>query len=109
MYYEVHGSGPPLVSIHPALGLANVFPSLAGRRTLIAMDLQGHGRTPDLDRRLSFEQNADDVIPCNRQRRLERKFLQVDEVVGQRHLQSKIGQPRAGRHYPGREGGNDDE
>jgi pimeloyl-ACP methyl ester carboxylesterase len=78
MYFEVHGFGPPMVSIHPALGMANVFPSLASRRTLIAMDLQGHGRTPDIDRALSFEQNADDVAALMR-------YLGVEqaEVMGE--------------------------
>jgi pimeloyl-ACP methyl ester carboxylesterase len=63
MYYEIHGvgDGTPLVTIHPFLGLANVFPELARRRPLVAIDLQGHGRTPDIDRPLTFEQEADDV------------------------------------------------
>jgi pimeloyl-ACP methyl ester carboxylesterase len=63
MYYEIHGTGTatPLVTIHPWLGLANVFPSLIGNRRLIALELQGHGRTADIDRPMSFEQHADDV------------------------------------------------
>jgi pimeloyl-ACP methyl ester carboxylesterase len=63
MYYEIHGTvaARPLVTIHPFVGLANVFPSLTRNRQLIAVELQGHGRTPDIDRPLSFEQEADDV------------------------------------------------
>jgi pimeloyl-ACP methyl ester carboxylesterase len=63
MYYEIHGTAKerPLVTIHPFLGLANVFPSLTRNRRLIAVDLQGHGRTADIDRPFSFEQHADDV------------------------------------------------
>ncbi len=61
MYYEIHGRGRPLVTIHPFVGLANVFPSLTRNRQLIAVELQGHGRTADIDRPLSFEQDADDV------------------------------------------------
>jgi pimeloyl-ACP methyl ester carboxylesterase len=63
MYYEIHGTvrGKPLVTIHPFLGLANVFPSLTRNRQLIAVDLQGHGRTADINRPFTFEQHADDV------------------------------------------------
>ncbi len=63
MYYEVHGTvaARPLISIHSWLGLANVFPSLARNRQLIAVELQGHGRTADIDRPMSFEQHADDI------------------------------------------------
>lgn len=62
MYYEIHGSGEPLVTIHPAWGVANVFPSLIANRRLIAVELQGHGRTADIDRPYTFEQSAADVI-----------------------------------------------
>jgi pimeloyl-ACP methyl ester carboxylesterase len=63
MYFEIHGTVTtrPLVTIHPFAGLANVFPSLTRNRQLIAVELQGHGRTADIDRPLSFEQEADDV------------------------------------------------
>jgi pimeloyl-ACP methyl ester carboxylesterase len=63
MYYEVHGTVAdwPLVTIHPWLGLANVFPSLIRTRQLIAVELQGHGRTPDIDRQPSFEDHAEDI------------------------------------------------
>ncbi len=64
MYYEIHGTvaARPLVTIHPFLGLANVFPSLTRNRQLIAVEIQGHGRTADIDRPLSFEQEAEDVV-----------------------------------------------
>src|SRR5215469_18478191 len=63
MYYEIHGTvaARPLITIHPWLGLANVFPSLVRSRQLIAVELQGHGRTADIDRPMSFEQHADDI------------------------------------------------
>src|SRR5215469_11257160 len=63
MYYEIHGTATarPLITIHPWLGLANVFPSLVRSRQLIAVELQGHGRTADIDRPMSFEQHADDI------------------------------------------------
>jgi pimeloyl-ACP methyl ester carboxylesterase len=63
MYYEIHGTvtAKPLVTIHPGVGTANVFPSLARHRLLIAVELQGHGRSTDLERPLTLEQEADDV------------------------------------------------
>ena len=65
MYYEIEGRGAPLVFIPPAFGFAGMksFPSLAERRSVITVDLQGHGRTSDLTTRpLSLHQYADDVI-----------------------------------------------
>ena len=64
MYYEIEGTGDPLVYIPPAFGYAGLksFPSLAQRHSVITMDLQGHGRTADIpDRSLTIERYADDV------------------------------------------------
>jgi pimeloyl-ACP methyl ester carboxylesterase len=56
LYYEIHGSGEPLVLLHGGLGaiemLGPVLPALAEKRKVIAVDLQGHGRTADVDRPL---------------------------------------------------------
>src|SRR5579884_84459 len=60
MYYEVHGTGRPLVLLHGAFGWATAYPALARGRQLIAVELQGHGHTADIDRPLTFEQLADD-------------------------------------------------
>ena len=65
MYYEIEGTGAPLIYIPPALGHAglNAFPELADRHSIIKIDLQGHGRTADIpERRLSVEQYAEDVV-----------------------------------------------
>ncbi len=61
MYYEVHGKGKPLVLLHGAFGWATVYPTLAKGRQVIAVELQGHGHTADIDRPLTFEQMADDT------------------------------------------------
>jgi pimeloyl-ACP methyl ester carboxylesterase len=66
MYYEVHGNGMPLVLLHgggstiiSTFGL--ILPELAKTHQVIAVELQAHGHTQDIDRPLSFEQDADDV------------------------------------------------
>jgi pimeloyl-ACP methyl ester carboxylesterase len=66
MYYEIHGTGQPLVLLHGAFSAIGtsfgmVLPGLAEGRQVIAFELQGHGRTADIDRPLSIEQMADDV------------------------------------------------
>jgi len=65
MYYEIAGTGDPLVFIPPAFGVAGMktFPAFVESRAVITVDLQGHGRTADIqDRPLSNEQHAKDVI-----------------------------------------------
>src|SRR5215210_5761799 len=65
MYYEIHGTGEPLVLLHGAYmtidAMGEVVPELAKTRQIIAVELQGHGRTADVDRPLSYEQMADDT------------------------------------------------
>jgi pimeloyl-ACP methyl ester carboxylesterase len=65
MYYEIHGVGEPLILLHGGLGSSEMFgevlPLLSNTRQVIAVDLQAHGRTADIDRALSFEAMADDI------------------------------------------------
>src|SRR5207253_9942674 len=66
MYYEVHGSGQPLVLLHGAFSAIGtsfgaLLPELAKTRQVIGFELQAHGRTADIDRPLSMEQMADDI------------------------------------------------
>jgi pimeloyl-ACP methyl ester carboxylesterase len=67
MYYEVHGDGPPLVLLHGGLHsieltFGKVLPALAASRRVIAAELQGHGRTADTDRPLTWPALAADVV-----------------------------------------------
>jgi pimeloyl-ACP methyl ester carboxylesterase len=65
MYYEIEGTGDPLVYIPPVFGFAGLrsFPALTQSHKVITMDLQGHGRTADIpERPLSIEQYAKDVV-----------------------------------------------
>jgi pimeloyl-ACP methyl ester carboxylesterase len=54
LYYEIHGAGQPVVLLHGGLGAIQMFgqvlPMLAEGRQVIAVDLQAHGRTADVDR-----------------------------------------------------------
>jgi len=65
MYYEIHGAGEPLILLHGGVGAIQMFsevlPSLAQNRQVVAVDLQAHGRTADIDRPLSFELMAGDI------------------------------------------------
>jgi pimeloyl-ACP methyl ester carboxylesterase len=65
MYYEIHGTGQPLVVLHGAYmtidAMGEIVPALAETRQVVAVELQGHGRTADTDRPLSYELMADDI------------------------------------------------
>ena len=65
MYYEVHGTGDPLVVIPGGLmTIAMMGPlvsALAPSRQVIAIEPQAHGHTADIDRPLTYEQMADDT------------------------------------------------
>src|SRR5436190_7343860 len=66
MYYEIHGSGEPVVLLHGAfMAITDDWRvwinELAKTRKVIAIDMQGHGRTADIKRDLSYENLADDV------------------------------------------------
>src|SRR6266853_5864224 len=66
MYYEIHGTGRPLVLLHGALSaidtsFGKLLPTLAETRQVIAVEQQAHGRTADIDRPLGIEQMAEDT------------------------------------------------
>src|SRR6187455_735580 len=66
IYYEIHGKGFPLVLIHgggSTIGttFGRILPTLAKTHQVMAVEMQAHGHTLDIDRPLSFEQDADDI------------------------------------------------
>lgn len=66
MYYEVHGSGDPVVLLHGSfMTITNNWTGWIGElsktRKVIVLEMQGHGRTADIQREFSFENLADDV------------------------------------------------
>lgn len=72
MYYEIHGAGTPLVLIHGGgstiqTTFGSVLHSFAKTHKVIAVELQAHGHTADINRPLSFEQDADDVAELLKQ------------------------------------------
>ena len=77
MYYEIHGTGAPLVLIHGGgstirTTFGKVLHSFAKNRQVIAVELQSHGHTEDLDRPYSFEQDADDVTALLKYLKIEK-------------------------------------
>jgi pimeloyl-ACP methyl ester carboxylesterase len=66
MYYEVYGQGKPLVLLHGAfmtipLNWSKFIPRLAKDHKIIVAEMQGHGRTKDISRNITYEGMADDV------------------------------------------------
>jgi pimeloyl-ACP methyl ester carboxylesterase len=79
LYYEIHGTGRPLILLHGGLGAIEMFgpnlAALAAGRQVIGVDLQGHGRTADIDRPLSAELMAGDIAALIKHLKLERPDL----------------------------------
>ncbi len=77
MYYEVHGTGNPLVLLHGAFSaigtsFGQLLPSLVKTRQVIAFEPQAHGRAADIDRPMTLEGMADDVAAALQQLGIER-------------------------------------
>jgi len=76
LYYETQGTGLPLILLHGGLGSGEMFgpllPTLAAGHRVITVDLQGHGRTADIDRPFDLGAMADDVAALIRHLGLEK-------------------------------------
>jgi pimeloyl-ACP methyl ester carboxylesterase len=81
LYFETHGAGRPLILLHGGLGSGEMFgpilPALTERHQVIAPDLQGHGRTADIDRPIDVRLMADDIAAL-----IEHLGLDEPDVVG---------------------------
>jgi pimeloyl-ACP methyl ester carboxylesterase len=97
LYFETIGTGRPLILLHGGLGAIEMFgpnlPALAKRRQVIAVDLQGHGRTADIDRPLSVELMADDIAALIKHLKLDRPDLMGYSLGGGVALQTAIKHP----------------
>ena len=81
LYYETHGSGRPLILLHGGLAAGEMFepilPVLAADHQVIVPDLQGHGRTADIDRPIDIKLLADDIAAL-----IDHLGLDRPDVVG---------------------------
>ena len=79
LYYETHGCGRPLILIHGGLGTGDMFgpvrTELASHHQVITPDLQGHGRTADIDRPIDVRLMADDIAALIRHLGLDKPDL----------------------------------
>lgn len=100
LYYEIHGTGRPLVLLHGGGStilstFGRILPELAKKHQVIAIELQAHGHTPDLERPLSFEQDADDVAALLGQLQIAKTDVMGFSNGGTTSLQIAIRHPEA--------------
>src|SRR6516165_7529421 len=98
MYYEVHGSGEPVVLLHGAfMTITNNWPGwideLAKTKKVIAVEMQGHGRTADIARDITDENLADDVAALLEQLKIPRADLIGYSMGGAVAMQCAIRHP----------------
>jgi pimeloyl-ACP methyl ester carboxylesterase len=81
LYYETYGAGRPMILLHGGLGSGEMFapilPTLADHHQVIVVDLQGHGRTADIDRPIDVRLMAGDIAAL-----IDHLGLQKPDVVG---------------------------
>jgi pimeloyl-ACP methyl ester carboxylesterase len=97
LYYQISGTGRPLILLHGGVSASETFepirPGLAKERQVIAVHLQGHGRTADIDRPLSFEIMSDDIAELIKQLNIERTDILGYSLGGGVALQTAIRHP----------------
>jgi pimeloyl-ACP methyl ester carboxylesterase len=77
LYYETYGSGAPLVLLHGGmltidLNFASLIPALAQTHTVIGVEMQGHGRTANIDREITYANLATDIVALLDHLKIER-------------------------------------
>ncbi len=97
IYYEIRGSGQPLVLLPGGFwtveAMGELVPQLATTRRVIGVELQGHGHTADTERALRFELMADDIAALIRHLGLEQADLFGFSLGGGVGLQTAIRHP----------------
>ena len=97
LYYEISGAGQPLILLHGGFGATGMYgellPALIADYRVIAVDLQGHGRTADIDRPLRFETMADDIAALIAHLGFERADVMGYSLGGGVALQTAIRHP----------------
>ncbi|WP_255486882.1 alpha/beta fold hydrolase [Mucilaginibacter sp. SP1R1] len=99
MYYEIHGTGAPLVLLHGGgstiyTSFGRILPTLAQSHQVIAIELQAHGHTGDRDAPETFEQDANDVAELLRQLDIPKADLFGFSNGGQTALELGIKHPK---------------
>jgi pimeloyl-ACP methyl ester carboxylesterase len=101
LYYEIHGTGEPLILLHGGVvGIAMFGPNLdalSQKHKVIAVELQGHGRTADIDRPLSYEAMAEDIAALMKYLGIERADVMGYSLGGGVALQTAIRHPASVR------------
>ena len=101
MYYEIHGSGQPLLLLHGAFmtveAMGELVPLLAQTRQVIAPEFQAHGHTGDIDRPLTYEQLADDAAALLRHLEIEKADVFGYSMGGGAAVQLAIRHPEVVR------------
>src|SRR5262252_7610427 len=101
LYYEIHGSGEPLMLLPGGFmtveAMGEIVPKLAATRRVIGVELQGHGHTADIERPLSFELLADDIAALIRYLGLEQADIFGFSLGGGVALQTAIRHPQVVR------------
>ena len=97
MYYEIHGTGRPLILLHGGVAASEMFDPLmsilAVDRQVITVHLQAHGRTTDIDRPLRFELMADDIAALMKHLVIEKADIMGYSLGGGVTLQTAIRHP----------------
>jgi pimeloyl-ACP methyl ester carboxylesterase len=97
LYYQISGVGRPLILMHGGVSASETFepirPALAKDRQVISVHLQGHGKTLDIDRPLSFEMMADDIAELIEHLDIEKADILGYSLGGGVALQTTIRHP----------------
>ncbi len=98
MYYELYGEGSPLILLHGGmltidLNFATLIPALAREHQLIGVEMQGHGRTADIDRAITPAALASDVVALLDQLGIDRAHVFGQSMGGAVTLELGVSHP----------------